>query len=372
MDVNLWRRALRSTALAQIRYIRPVAPGAARHLVAQVYADVERDFGVLAPPVALHSPAPELMAAVWLVLRESAVADGRAARATKEALAAAVSGANTCPYCVTVHGAALDSLIRSRGRGKDSAAIADGEFERIGDPGIRATAEWGRAAAVRETADHRTGHHAQPPFPPEQVPELLGVALVFHYLNRVVNVFLPEVPMPDRAPRGMLRLVAHVLGGRIRSAADRSHPAGVSLSLLPDAPLPADLAWAGDNPTVAGALARAAATIDKAGEAAVPESVRTLVHARLRDWDGRPPGLDRSWLHKAVEVLPAADRPAGRLALLVALASWQIDAAVVEDYRVAAPADKTLVELTAWAALTAARAVVAWSPAAWTPTVPES
>ncbi len=362
MDLNPWRRALRSTALAQIRHVRPVAPGAARDLVAQVYADVEREFGVLAPPVALHSAAPRVMAAVWLVLRESAVADGSAGRPVKEALAAAVSNANKCPYCVTVHGAALDSLIR----GRDAAAIAADRLDRIADTAIRTTAEWGRSAAVRETAAGR------PPFPAAQAPELLGVELVFHYLNRVVNVFLPDVPMPDRAPRGALKVVARVLGGRIRDAAGRPHPPGASLGLLPDAPLPADLGWAAGNPSVAGALARAAAVVERAGEAAVPPSVRALVRDRLRDWDGRPPGPDRAWLREAVRTLPAADRPAGRLALLVALASWQIDPAVVADYRLAAGTDQAVVELTAWAALTAARTVVAWSPATWTASAPES
>lgn len=53
------------------------------------------------------------------------------------------------------------------------------------------------------------------------------------------------------------------------------------------------------------------------------------------------------------------------------LSVWVAHPEVVADYRVAAPADKTLIELTAWAALTAARTVVAWSPATWTPTVPE-
>ena len=352
MYAGPWRRTLWSTALAQVRHVRPVWPGSARDLVAEVYAAVEHDFGVLAPPVALHSPAPEVMAAVWMALRESTVAAGRAERPAKEALAAAVSAANACPYCVTVHGAALNSLVR----GDDASAIAAERFDLVADPGVRATAQWGWSAAVREAA---AGSGL--PFPAEHAPELLAVALTFHYLNRVVNLFLPDVPMPDKAPRRALPFVAKILGGRIGAAARRPHPPGASLALLPDAPLPEDLAWAAGDPAVAGALARAAAAVERAGQASVPASVRALVRSRLDAWDGRPQGMDRGWLREAVAELPAADRPAGRLALLVALASWQIDPETVADFRVGDPDDRALIGLAAWSALTAARAVVSWS-----------
>ncbi|HZP54465.1 carboxymuconolactone decarboxylase family protein [Actinocrinis sp.] len=361
MDLNPWRKTLRFTALAQVQHVRPVSPAVARDLVARVYAELERDFGVLAPPVALHSPAPEVMAAAWMAFRECVLAEGRAARTIKEALAAAVSAANTCPYCATVHGAALNSLTG----GEHAAAVAGGHFDRVQDPAIRATAEWARTAAVRDTVAE------QPPFSIEQAPELLGVALVFHYINRMVNVFLPEAPMPPRAPGAALGIVTRLIGARIRAAAARSHPAGASLALLPDAPLPEDLEWAVGSPTVAGALARAAAAVDKAGESAVPRSVQAMVHAQLQGWDGRPPDLDRTWLHEAVRQLPPEDRPAGRLALLVALASWQIDASVLADYRATAATDRALIELTSWAAQTAARTIVSWSPAAWAQTVYE-
>jgi hypothetical protein len=57
-----------------------------------------------------------------------------------------------------------------------------------------------------------------------------------------------------------------------------------------------------------------------------------------------------------------ADRPAGRLALLTALASYQVDRSVVRQFRAGWPDDSTLVELTAWASLAAARRVGSWIP----------
>ena len=96
--------------LAQIRYVSPVLPGAADGLVASVYAQAERDFGLIAPPLALHSPAPQALAAAWLMLRETLLAAGTAPRQQKEVVAASVSAANACPYCVAVHTAVIKGL----------------------------------------------------------------------------------------------------------------------------------------------------------------------------------------------------------------------------------------------------------------------
>jgi hypothetical protein len=68
-------------SLAQIRYVSPVMPGTAAGLVASVYTQAERDFGMVAPPLALHSPAPPLLAAAWVMLRETLLVTGKADRA---------------------------------------------------------------------------------------------------------------------------------------------------------------------------------------------------------------------------------------------------------------------------------------------------
>jgi AhpD family alkylhydroperoxidase len=355
MSVNPFRPALRSTALAQIHRVTPVDVRSARHQVARVYREMERDFGVLAPPLALHSPAPDLLAASWLTLRETLVADGLADRAAKEVAASAVSLANTCPYCVSVHTATVNSLTR----GHDAKAIADDRFQDIADDHLRAIASWARDGAVRDTA---AAHEL--PFPVEQAPELVGTTMVFHYLNRMVNVFLPDVPMPDYTPRAALPMVSKVLGTLMRRASRRAKPAGTSADLLPAAPLPADLAWAAGNPAVAEAFARAAAATELAGTEAVPPAVAELLPRLLRGWDGRPLGLDRGWLAEAIADLAPADRPAGRLALLVALASWQVDQETIDVYRAAAGADRTLIQLTSWASFTAARHIASWIPLA--------
>src|SRR3954452_15973042 len=112
------RGALRRS-INQIRYLEADPPSRADPLTAAVYRQLESDFGMLAPPVALHAAVPPLLAACWLMLRESLVADAPVSRATLEAVAAAVSAGNACPYCVTVHGATGQAL----------ASIGDGRPE---------------------------------------------------------------------------------------------------------------------------------------------------------------------------------------------------------------------------------------------------
>jgi AhpD family alkylhydroperoxidase len=324
------RRSLNDT-----RHVRVVKPRHAEGLVAEVYRQVERDFGMLAPPTALHSPSPQALAGSWIILRETLLAQGFADRAGKEAVATGVSVANNCPYCEDVHGMTLDALAAGSG----AAALSD----------------WAAAAATADGA-------APPPAPPEQQPELIGVAVAFHYYNRIANVFLTGSPFPEHVPLSARPRARQVLGGVLRRSAGGGARPGDSLDLLPPAPAPADLDWAELNGVVCEAFARAYAAVAAAGVRSVPERVRDLVDRRLSTWDGSGPGLSRSWVEEAVAGLPPADQPAGRLALLVALASYQVDEGVVEDFRRCGADDAAVIDLVAWAAMAAARRVSTWIP----------
>ncbi|WP_428962031.1 carboxymuconolactone decarboxylase family protein [Micromonospora fluostatini] len=339
MPASVLRPVLGALGLTQIRHVSPVRRGRADGLVARVYGQMETDFGVLAPPVALHAQAPEVLAAAWMLLRETLIVPGAAPRAAKESVATAVSLGNVCPYCATIHNNALGLLGPAGPDAADRGAGGEEELERF--VGWAMPADGGTPSAA--------------PFPAAQGPELVGTAVLLHYLNRVVNVFLRDVPLPPGVPEFMLPVVLRVLGGAMVGAARDPHPPGRSLDLLPDAPLPPDLPWAVGNPTVAQAFGRACAVIEAAGQRSVPEPVRDLVLVNLVGWRGGPRGISRTWVEELVSGLSEQHRPAGRLALLVAFASYQVDAGVIQACRSTGADDRGLVELCSWAAMAAAR-----------------
>lgn len=344
--------ATRRISPAHINYLRPVPVSAAPPAVARVYSQIERDFGMLAPPVALQASSPVVLAACWVMLRETLLTPGPASRERKEAVAAAVSLANRCPYCVDVHGATLVGLDGTA----DARAVAAGRIAEVADPALAQLAGW---------AYHLDGPRPRPmPFAAAEAPHLLGVATTFHYINRMVNVFLRESPLP--VTEGSLgsvfrRTAERIMGSLGRRRAD----AGLSLGLLEPAELPADLAWAGPEPMVAEAFARAARAFEASATRAVPGPVREMVLRHLAEGRGGPPGPDiRDWLAEPTEPLAPAHRPAGRLALLTVHASYRVTPGLVAAFRAGDPEDRSLVELVGWSAFAAARHTVARAAAA--------
>jgi len=329
-------------SLAQIRYVSPVMPDAADGLVASVYAQAERDFGMVAPPLALHSPNPPVLAAAWAMLRETLLVTGQADRAEKEVVAATVSAANTCPYCVAVHTAAAQDLIP----GLDAAGIASGD---LASPLLKDIARWARSSGLRGSL--------QSPLP-GNFAELAGVAVTFQYLNRMVTIFLPPSPLPPMTPKAVGGWVMGMLASAMTSA---SPVPGAGLDTLPDAQLPEEFSWAASDSRIAAVLAGAAAAVEDAAEQVVTMPVRELVADRLRTWDGLPLGASRAWADEAVAGLDETDRPAGRLAILTALAPHQVGQADVDGFRPAAKSgDEAVVSLTSWASMAVARTIGSW------------
>jgi alkylhydroperoxidase/carboxymuconolactone decarboxylase family protein YurZ len=324
-------------AVGQVRYLRPVPARRASGLVAEVYRQLEDEFGMLAPPVALHAQLPELLAASWLMLRESLVATGPLSRYQRELVAVAVSRANACPYCVTVHGLAESALA--------STAMPTDDLPTGDLPTSAGLAEWVASSLRRDTA------RRLPP-PTGSGSQLLGVATTFHYLNRMVNVFLPESPLPTvlSGPGG--GMVQRLLAGR----AGRPHPAGTALELLPAGPR------RHPDPVVE-AFSRAEGAVRRAVDRWLTPGLAGLLPAVLADWDGSPPALTDTRLADALDTLPADERPAARLALLTAISSYRVTPVVVEEFRRWQPADEALLAIAAWASLLAARELGSW-PAA--------
>ena len=171
---------------SSIAYVTPVDPASAPPQQAAVIDEIRRDFGAAVPPLMVHAAVPDLFEALAGLMHGTLVS-GLVPRFHKEAVSAAVSRTNQCPYCVDVHTLALDAVNRP----DLATAIQDGAHDRIPDRYLRGLVRW--AASTRQPDSEIL---KAPPFRMEDAPEIVGTAVAFHYINRVVNVFLPASPLP--------------------------------------------------------------------------------------------------------------------------------------------------------------------------------
>jgi AhpD family alkylhydroperoxidase len=339
------------TGVQQVHYVRPVAYENANGLVAAVYEQMRRDFQLLTP-ITVHSRIPELLAGAWCITRETLIA-GKVPRLHKEVVAAAVSQANQCTYCVDAH----VLMLQGGKEDKVAQALATANLEKIPNQMLRSLAEWSLAT--------RSANEAMPLerlYDRDCAAEIIGTAVAFHYINRVVDVFLEKSPMElpwalAWAKRPLGKIAAATFAKRLVRVA--AHP-GDSLQLLPDAQLPPDLAWAEANPFVAGAYARSAVVIESVGRKFIPGPVRALVLDRVARWNGETMGPSRAWVEAEIAALDERAKPAARLALVVALAPFQVDQSLVSAFRVGFPSADELLATVSWAAFTAARRIGSW------------
>lgn len=340
----------RSVTPRDIRHLQAPDFGRLQGLAAAVCRQMGAEFQ-LVPPIVLHHALPRVMAGLWAASREAYVAD-RAGRGLREAVGAGVSQINQCPYCVDVHVAMLHGL----GAGDAARALSEDGAGAMDDDMQRAVA-WARATLTPGDTLLRN-----PPFPAAAAPRIIGTALLFHYLNRMVHLFLPPSPLPIPASFGWLKRNAGTLFGRTVGRSIVTLVAGAAPFPLADeaADLPAEFAWAQADPRVAAAFALFAMVAAEAGAAHVDAEVRALVDAHLARWRGEAPGLGRAWAEQAVADLPVRQRPAGRLALLTALASYQVTDADITAFRAQDASDAALVGATSWVSFRAMQRIAGW------------
>jgi len=332
-----------------IKYIQPALPNSGDKLVARVYSQIKKEFGALAEPFTLHSPSPQLLAGAWCACRESLLV-GSVPRDIKEAVAATVSRTNQCPYCVDAHTIMLNAA-SAHDLGDAISHLGD---DQIQDAKIRLLVKW--AAATRSPGVKILD---SPPFAKKDAPQIIGTAVFFHYINRMVSVLLSETPLPsnNRLLKGFFKRMAGFFFSR---SVHRSKPLGTSLELLPESELPADLAWAKRSPNIAGAFSRFAAVIDRAGQDSIPKEVRDCVEEQVQAWQGNEPGLGRHWVEEAMSGLDKKYRDIARLILLTALAPYQIDKEVVNAFTTHVSGDDKFIGALAWGSFTASRRIGTW------------
>ncbi|MCQ4206255.1 carboxymuconolactone decarboxylase family protein [Streptomyces longispororuber] len=312
------------------RYTEPPSPKAATGTTAAVLAQAETDFGIPKPSTLIVlTSAPELLAPVWALLRESLIA-GSGSRTDRELVAAGASLANRCPFCVDAHAVLLHAT------GDHALGEAVARAEAPDDERAARILEWGRASRVPGSPGL-----TPLPFPRDHLASHLGTALAFHFINRIVSSLLTENLLPAGAQR--LQAVRALAGRGVSRVVRAEHRPGASLPLL-DSPGPGPSWAAGTSVGPAYESLRTAATM---GAGLLDDADLALVQETVARWDGsHPPTV---W-----EALPdRRERPGARLALLAALAPYRITDEDVAAWRVPPFTDHCLVHLVAYGAFAA-------------------
>jgi len=336
----------------QIKYLKAVPPDQAQGKLADIYQQVRRDFQ-LVPPITLFSPVTELLAGLWSITRESQIAAGLVSRQDKEAISAAVSSINTCDYCIDAHVGML--------HGTSAHSLANlmltNNMEGIVDPKTKALVNW---ALMTRTPQNELLHTL--PFRAEEIPEVIGTALSYHFINPMVAIFLGKSPLPVNTNIPILRKIAtRVFGATAgKSIATKQASGGDSLVFLVDSVLPQEFSWAESNTNIAKAYAGFSTAMETAGEETIPEEVRNHLIKYLEKWQGDKMPLSRQWLEDVIKGLAKKHQDCARLVFLTALSPYQIDEKIITNFSKQYPTNEELLSVTCWASYTVTKRISQW------------
>ena len=146
--------------------------------------------------------------------------------------------------------------------------------------------------------------------------------------------------------KGAIRLSGRVLRSRL---VNQQVAPGRFLTSVSETALPPEFAWTAPNAHITGGILRFISAVEQAAEESVAPRVREYVAGQVGEWRGEVRSPNARWLDDSVARLEDQDRPAARLALATALASWRVDERLVADFRMRQPSDRDLINLTSWA-----------------------
>lgn len=333
-------------SLKTMRYVNAVPRHKATGLVAQVYEQIANDF-FLNGSLTSRSSVPNLLAAIWVVGRESILVDDKLDRTTKEAMAATLSNVNDCPYC----GDMLVSLVHAGDRSEEAMQILQSQETEIDDPVLRARLTWIRAVATPGAA-----FPDSIPFTAEELPEVIATIVAMGDVNRFSHVVMAGSPVKE--PLGIAtikRWSLRMFGNELRDTHINPLKPGMSLSLLVESKLPDDMIWASPHTRIADTIARWAGTVEREARSVVSPDVQKRVSENLNQWQGEIMPISRAWVEQEVIGLNEVDRPIARLALLLAKASYQIDEGVIESVLGESKDQERFIRILAWCSFTASR-----------------
>lgn len=321
-----------------IKYIKYISPNKAKSQQKELYQQIKRDFGMVAEPFLLHSLHYELTASVWAVLRESCLVNRYVNRTITESIATTISSINSCPYCVDAHSIILIGT-KNKTIGK---AIAENNCEDIENPAVRRIVHWAKKNKELGSETIQT-----PPFAQIEAPEIIGTAVVFHYINRMVSVLLDESPLPMN---GFVKDILKAIVSKITfsKAINRLKKAGDSLTFIRDIQCDDDFYWAKSDDNIHKTFSALKSVVFDLADKYIPTDIQNFLIEAAKDWDGQSMGISRNWVKKYLENFDEKFHPLLNLALLTMFADYQINEKTIQKFKKFDISDEALLSVLAF------------------------
>lgn len=334
-------------SIQTMRYVKSVPRKEAKGLTKEVYDMIADDFFINGS-LTSHSKVPELMAGVWTGGRESMLVDDILDRTTKEAMTGVVSNMNSCAYC----GDMLVSLVFAADKHNEAKNLYSNQLELIEDSALREKLVWTRDILTKPGAED-----LPLPFSRRALPEVVAAILSISHINRFSHIVMDGSPVkPVLGSDQIKKLGLRVFGSELKSTKVKPLLPDRTDGLLPQAPLPEDMAWARENPRIARALARWAGVIQRESVKVVPAQIIEMVGENLSHWDGTDMPISRSWVEDETRDLTGEMRDLARFSLIVAKSAPQIDEDLIHRVH---KNEEQFIRLLAWASFSGARRVAA-------------
>ncbi len=254
------------------------------------------DFGMIPPPLSIHKVDSDLFSASWACLRETLVV-GRVPRYFKEAVASGASEANRCPYCVGAHSMMFDIY---KPPAKKQPTVDD-PFRSLDPEKLKM---WARSWNLSKN------DQISPPFPKKIQSEIIGTAVYFHYLTRMVAIYLGDSFIPKYVKWTVPLMMSFM---RMCMGLNDKRSKNLGTSQLPNVPMDGGPDWA-DQDNIRIAFSQFQTVTDSKITKILSGSMMDFIKSFLSKWQGFDPGLSASWVMPYMEKLSKLDAKEEQLA----------------------------------------------------------
>ncbi len=297
-----------------IFHISSIKPGKATGLVRDVYQQLKDEMGDVVEPISMHALVPELLQHIYSILREVVIIEDTVPRKYKEAVGAAVSSSNDCPYCVDAHTIMIIGLSDK----KMAKAVVKKDLSLLEDRETIKLIRWSFNTKAFDSLIVK-----DPPFSAKQAPEIIGTAVFFHYLNRMVTCFLGPTILPMNVSflKEPMKKMAAMMFSKVLNT-EREAGKVLNPQLLGDGDR--NLQWTKTNKRVSHVFISYQRLIDGLAKDYLPQDVIEFIEDQIDVWDGREVKLNTRILDREVESVSPRYRPIARILYLVAFTPYRV------------------------------------------------